>query len=188
MTSTHRLCLALREWKQVNRHILNTLEKLSPAPNNDPSPATTVQPSLLFADNTQQPKLYPEPPPECAPQYVLLRTPPPAPDPVAIPLQQQAPPIDGSCIAPEKSPHAPLPDTTRAHCRPTRHSQSTLTSIPNWAKPAVPPPTPMVGVVYAGQTHWPLPRPPKPAPFKKKPQIKPALVIRRQEKDSLRPP
>jgi len=156
MTSTHQLRLALREWKQVNRHILNTLEKLSPAPNNDPSPATTVQPSLPFVANTQQPKLYPEPPRECALQSVIVCAPPPAPDPVAIPLTQQAPPTDGSCIAPEKSPYTPLPDT-RAHCRPTRHSQSTLLSIPNWAKPAVPPPTPMVGVVYAGQTHWPPP-------------------------------
>jgi len=240
-TSTQRLRLALRELEQVNWHIFNILEKIPPAPANDPSPTTTAQPSFLSVADTQQPTLYPEPPRECAPQSVvcvpppapdpvaitapandpsptttaqpsfpfvadtqqpkmypepprdgapqsvIVCVPPPAPDPAAIPLTQQAPPTDGFCIAPEKSPHAPLPDP-RTQCRPTRHSQSTLLSIPNWAKPAVPPPTPMIGVVYAGQTHWPPPRPPKPAPFKKKPQIKPALVLRRQEKDSLRPP
>jgi len=189
MTSTHRLRLALRELAKVNRHLFNILENLLPAPYNDPSPAPTVQP-LPCADPMQQPKPCPEPPRDCAPQYVIRCAPPPAPDPVAIPLQHQAPPIDGiSCIAPEKSPHAPTPDTTSTHCRPTWHTQSTLQSIPNWAKPVVPPlATPMVGVDYADKTHWPPPRPPKSAPFKKKPQIKPALVICQQEKDSLRPP
>jgi len=181
MTLTHRLRLTLQELGKVNRHLSHILKQLTPAPANNPSPATTAQPSLPLVANMQQPKLYPEPPRECALQCVIVCAPPPAPDPVAIPLKQQAPLTDGSRIAPE-SPHAPLPDP-RAHCRPTRHSP-----IPNWAKPAVPCPTPMVGVVYAGQTHWPPPRPPKPAPFKKKPQTKPALVIRRQEKDSLCPP
>jgi len=130
-SSTHRLRLALRELEKVNRHISNILDKLPPAPY-DPSPATTVQPPFSFVDDTQQPTLCPEPPREHAPQYVILCEPPPAPDPTAIPLQQQAPSIDGiSCTAPEKLPHAPLPDTTSAHCRPTRHSQSALLSIPN---------------------------------------------------------
>jgi len=172
-TSTHWLRLALWELAKVNRHIFNILEKIPPAPYvNDPSPAPTVQPPLPFVDSTQQPKLCPEPQCDCAPQYVILRAPPPAPDPIAIPLQQQAPPIDGiSCIAPEKSPHAPIPDSTSAHCRPTRHSQSTLISIPNWAKPAVPPPaTPMVGVVYAGKTHWPRLDRPNPHHLRKNPR------------------
>jgi len=187
MTSAHRLRLALQDWKQVNRHIVKTWEKIPPTPDKDPSPATTVQPSPMLVDSTQQPTLCPEPPRDDAPQQAPLRAPPPAPDPVAI-SQQQAPLIDGPCIGPENPPHAPFPATTGARCRTIRHSQPTLSSIPNWAKPAVPPPTPMVGVVYAGQTHWPPPRPPKSAPFKKKPQIKPALVVRRQEKDSLRLP
>jgi len=142
----------------------------TPPPEPDPAvlPLQLPAPQIVVAD-TQQQKLYPEPPRECAPQSVIVCSPPPAPDPVATPLKHQAPSTDGSRIAPEQSPRAPLPDP-RTHCRPTRHSQSTLISIPNWAKPAVPPPTPMVGVVYAGQTHWPPPRPPKPAPFKKKPR------------------
>jgi len=192
MTSTHRLRLVLRELADVNWQLFKILEKLPPAPDvNDPSPAPTVQPPLPSAATMQQPTLCPEQLRERTPQYVLMCAPPPAPDPVAIPLQQPAPPIEHiSCIAPEKSPHAPIPESTSAPCRPTRHPQSTPTSIPNWAKPAVPPPaTPMVGVVYAGNTHWPPPRPPmKSAPFKKKPQIKPVLATRRQEKDSLRPP
>jgi len=187
MTATHRLRLALRELEKVNRHLSNILEKLPLAPDTESSPATTVPPSPMFVDDTQQPALCPEPPRDCAPQYVLPRAPPPAPDPVPILMQQKAP-IDDSCLAPAKPPHAPLPATTGARCRTIRHSQPTVFSIPNWAKPAVPHPTPMIGVVYAGQTQWPPPRPPKSAPFKKKPQIKPALVARRQEKDSLRPP
>ncbi len=216
MTSTQRLRLALRELEKVNWHIFNILEKIPPAPTNDPSPTTTAQPSFPFVADTQQPtlhpepprecapqsvivcapppepdpvaiplkrsptttaqpsfpfiadtpqpKMYQEPPRECAPQSVIVCAPPPEPDPVAIPLKQQAPRTDGSYITPGKSPHAPLLDP-RTHCRPTRHSQSTLPSLQNWAKPVVPPPTPMIGVVYASQTHWPQPRPPKPAPF-----------------------
>jgi len=109
---------------------------------------------------------------------VGLRAPPPAPDPAAIPPQRPATQIDGNA------------GIARAPCHLNRHPQSKPPPIPNWAKPAVPPPAiPMVGVVYTGTTHWPPPRPPmKSAPFKKKPQIKPVLVTRRPEKDSLRPP
>jgi len=170
----------------------------APPPAPDPVAILTQQQAPLI----DGPCIGPENPPHtplldttracCRPirhSQPTLRAPPPAPDPDEIPMQHQAPPIGGiSCTAPEKLSHAPLPATTSAHCRPTRHSQSTLLSIPNWAKPAVPPPIPMVGVVYAGKPDWPPPRPPKSVPFKKKPQLKPALVIRRQEKDSLRPP
>jgi len=245
MTSAHRLRLALQDWKKVNRHIVKTWENLPPTPDNDTPSATTVQPSPMLVDSTQQPTLCPEPPtlcpepprddapqyvplrapppvpdpaiiplqqpepsllpaddgpqqPEpcqepqrdCPPQHVTLRAPPPAPDPAIIPLQQPAPQIACiSCIVPGELPRATIPDPTRNPCRIARHPQSTKPTIPNWARPAVPPiATPMEDVVYAGN-HWPPPRPPmKPVPFRKKPQNKHALGTRRQEKDSLRPP
>ncbi len=166
-TLHHQLHLALRELEKVNWHIFHLLKTLSPVrslqpfqhSDNNPFPAPNVPPHLPYVDNPQQPKPCPKPQHDCTPQNVILHAPPPAPDPVAIPLQQPAPPIECiSCIAPEKLPQAPIPDSTSASCHPTRHPQSTPTSIPNWAKPALPPPTtPMVGMVYAGNTHWPPP-------------------------------
>jgi len=189
MTSTHRLRLVLRDLAEVNQQLFTLLQKLPPPPDvNVPSPAPTVQPPFLCADTTQQPTLCPEQLGKHTPQYVLMQAPPPAPDPVAISLQKPTHPIDAlSCIAHGKPPHAPIPETNSEHRRPTRHSPTTLKSIPNWAKPAVPSPAiPMEGVV---SPPWPPPRPNlKTTPHKKKSPAKHTVTQRSRDKDFLRPP
>jgi len=151
----------------------------APDPNDFPPqrPATQID-CTACASAPCHPNRHPQPTLLPIQNCVGLRAPPPAPDPAAIPPQRPATQID--CNA----------GIASAPCLPNRHPQSTRPPIPNWAKPAVPPPAiPMVGVVYTGTTHGPPPRPPtKSAPFKKKPQIKPVLATRRQDKDSLRPP
>jgi len=159
--SLHQIRQAVGELEKVNYQLFQLLEAIS-------SPAPSL-PHLLHSVNTlQQPKLCPEPQCDCTPQCILLQVLPPAPNPDAIPLQQPAPQIECiSCIVPGEFPRVPIPDPTSIPCHLARHPQSTKTTIPNLAKPAVlPPATPMVDVVYDGNTHWPPPQPPmKSAPF-----------------------
>ncbi len=125
------------------------------------------------------------------PQQVLLTVLPPTPNPQTCPIMasQFAPPLDQRPhIVSGTMPHTchPAPITVPGTFPPTPPIKPT---IPNWARPAVPPPAPsrpMMGLFCEGKPHWPPPRPErKTIPFKKKPQTKPAADNR---KDFLRPP
>jgi len=151
-----------------------------PAPDPDALPPQRPATQIDFtacASAPCHPNRQPQSTPTPIQNCISLRAPPSAPDPAAIPPQRPATQIDCNAGIASARP-------------PNRCPQSKTTPIPNWAKPAVPSTAvPMVGVVHTGTTHWSPPRPPmKNAPFKKKPQIKPVLATRRQEKDSLRPP
>ena len=157
-----------------------------------PNTPALYQPTLCTIDNNlPQPQLCPEPQRDGTqmqcdnpPKYVPKMAPPPAPN-LARPSQyptQQPSQID-HCHLLCVDHHAPhiIP------CDLSRPQPIKLTTIPNWAKPAVPA-QPAVAALTAGNPHWPPPRPnPKTTPYKKKSPAK-HTVMQRREKDSLRPP
>jgi len=172
---------ALEQVNQQFAQFLNSLDKLAPG-----------QPTL-YSDTTV-PNEQPCPPPQLdhTPRHVLLKVPPPAPDPQAgpTPTCRSTPPIDQSPRAARGTmPLDPHPAPTTALKAPPPAPPISKKTIPNWARPAVPPPadpSPMAGVLCTGNSHWPPPRPDrKTIPFKKKSQTKPAADNR---KDFLRPP
>jgi len=170
-----------------------TAPKMAPPPAPNPAasnkPRATPaprQPTLCSHVNNLLPQTVPEPQCDIRPQE-----PPPAPNPQASPLPE--------CRTKLRNDQSPLTvcgptPCTRDHATTVsaaRHSTTypTKTTIPNWARPAVPPPAvsrPMEGVICTGNHHWPPPRPErKTIPFKKKSLTKPAADNR---KDFLRPP
>jgi len=148
-----------------------------PAPNPAASYSTKPlatpaprQPTLCTTANNLPPKQY------FAPQRDNRPTEPlPAPNPQACPLPE--------CRTTPRNNQSTVPGTL--HLTPP----TAKPTIPNWARPAVPPPagsSPMEGVICTGNPHWPPPRPErKTIPFKKKSLTKPAADNR---KDFLRPP
>jgi len=126
------------------------------------------QPTLCTTVNNLPPQTCPEPQRDLRP-----KVPPPAPNPQARPLPDS------------RRDHAPTTVSDARHLTP----HPAKPTIPNWARPAVPPPAvlrPMEGVICMGNHHWPPPRPEqKTIPFKKKSLTKPAAD---NQKDFLRPP
>jgi len=162
VNSLSRLKQVLGELEQVNNQLFQLI-------NAGAFTAPNVLPPLPH-DNPQQPKLCPEPPHDRAPQNVILQVPPPAPDLVGIPLQQPIPQI---------------PESASVPCRTARYLRSTKTTIPNWAKPAVPP----TAALNPGNPHWPPPRPnPKTTPYMQKYPAKHIVTQRSRDKYFLRPP
>jgi len=153
-------------------------------------------PQLPYNDitTTTQPKPYLEPQPECATQYILLQEPLPAPNPnnstQQFPTQRPVSLVDHSMRIGMTLVQCIIPSPPTQPCRSNLPYQS-QTTIPNWAKPTVPPhaTNPMTGMFSASNHHWPPPRPErKTIPFKEKLHTKPTVLIRKNEKDSLRPP
>jgi len=124
-------------------------------------------------------------------QHVPPTEPPPAPDPQACPIPAYQPPPPTKMSLHTVCGQVPLADNpapkTEPNAFPSTHLNS-KTTIPNWARPAVLPPTssrPMAGLFCAGKP-WPPPCPErKTIPFKKQPQTKPTATNR---KDFLWPP
>jgi len=188
--SIRQLNHAIKELEKVNIQLFRALETLD---NHDPPPP----PFRHFAIPPQpQPQPYPAPHCNSAPQRAPP-TAPPAPNPDAIPPQQ---PTNHSEPQSERIPrlgpeamsldygHEPK---NVSPCQLPLQPPIKKTTIPNWAKPAVPPlaTNQVVGAFCTGTTHWPPPRPDrKTTPFKKKTQTKSSAADRIREKDSLRPP
>jgi len=162
---------------------------LTPAANSSTEPLATPgprQPTLCTTANNLPTQLCFEP--QCG---VRPTVPPPAPNPLTCPPPECR-------IQPwnDRSPcrvDGPTPSSSdRAPTTVLGERQSTpptaKPTIPNWARPAVPPAvsSPMEGVICTGKPPWPPPRPArKTIPFKKKSQTKPAAD---NQKDFLRPP
>jgi len=87
-----RLNQVLWELEQVNNQLFQLINAGAfTAPNVPP---------LLPYNNPQQPKPCPEPQHDCAPQSVILRAPPPAPDPAGTPCSNRHPRSLGNYHAP----------------------------------------------------------------------------------------
>jgi len=168
---------SVRVLEQANLQFCQLLERLEvPAP---------CQPIPQQPTNLPQPQPCPDPQRDHPPQHAPTPTMPPAPNPPASPLQPMEP-----CQTHGKQLPAYCPTPTTVSCKLPRPHPTTQTSIPNWAKPAIPPTSNLVADMFcAGKTLWPPPRPErKTTPFKKKSQTKPKTVTCKTEKDSLRPP
>ncbi len=140
---------ALEKVNQQFAQFLTSLDEHAPCQPTCPSD-TSLQ--------HQQP--CPPPQLECIPQHVLPTVPPPAPDPQArhipasliAPVTDQNPPTVRG-IMPRVNP--PAPTNVSTALPPT--SPNSKTTIPNWARPAVPPPaisSPMVGMLCMGKPNW----------------------------------
>ncbi len=170
----------------MNHQFRQFLDGLAP-------PDTGLQ--LPYHDNnTTQQKPCPEPQPEFAMQYVLPQEPPPAPNPTDRPpqplTQWHASQFDSSMCINQIFVHCIPPLTPTQPCG-SHQTNPTQTTIPNWAKHAVPThaTNPMTSLFSTSNPHWP---PPwlawKTIPFKKKLQTKPTIPTQKQEKDSLHLP
>jgi len=122
------------------------------------------QPTLQdLANNLQQPQPGPIPQRDYTLQLIILLVLPPAPNPLASPIQHPAHQLDQIDCHPRLVPgamplvHHPAPKTVP--CRLPWPPPTTMTTIPNWEKPAVLPPAsnPITGMFCAGKPHWPPP-------------------------------
>jgi len=176
----NRSAQALEEVNKQFAQLLDHLDSLTP-----------YQPTLHESVNhLLPPPPCPEPQRHGSPQHVMMRAPPPAPNLPANTTQSPAHHLASQfeqTTAPGTTSIAHLPAPTIIPCNFPRPSTK-KTTIPNWAKPAVPPPVPNLtaGMFGMKKTNWPLPRlDRKTILFKKKPATKPIAATR---KDSLRPP
>ena len=123
----------------------------------------------------------PEPQLDSATQYVPLQETPPALHPLPPPTQQHASPSEKNRCIDQSIMHCVPPSPPTRPSGP--HANPPKTTIPNWARPAV------TAALFAGNPHWPPPRPNlKTTPYKKKSPAKHTVMPRTRDKDSLRPP
>jgi len=150
-----KLCHSVRELEKVNQQFAQLLESLD---ERDP-----CQPNPHLDINLQQPPLCPAPQLECTPQNVLPIVPPLAPNPPASPIMacQLKPPKDQTPrLARGTLPCAYHQEPTTATIAFPPTPPTSKTTIPNWARPAIPPPASsrlMAGLFGAGKSHWPPP-------------------------------
>jgi len=157
---------------------------------DNPAPCKLTFPHIANNLPHLQPCL--DPPHDRMPQIVPPMAPPPAPNPTASPIQHPATQPSQIDRCPSTISHPMSPTNNHAPkiepCAVPRPPPIQPTPIPNWAKPAAPPPATiaLAGKCCKGKNHWPPPQPEKKTiPFKKPPQTKPHTANR---KDFLRLP
>jgi len=149
MTPSASCAMQSKSWKQSTTNSHNYLTVLRPKPLA--SRLSNTRPTICSHHNHAQ---------NCTLQHALMRVLPPAPNPPASPIQNPAQPasqIECSLhTVPGTMPIVHHPAPTIIPCKFPR-PPTTKTTIPNWAKPAIPPPASnlMAGTFCMGEPTGP---------------------------------